>query len=161
MTYTEWISDENLIRLEAWARDGLTEADICKNIGIATVTLWDWKKKYPNISNALKKGKEVADIIIENALYKKATGYNVSLAKTFKVKEVIYNENGKKIKETEKLVVGYDEMHIPADTTAQIYWLNNRKPEVWRNRKEIEIGTETTQQLTSICENMKKIREEV
>lgn len=149
MTYKEWISDENLIRLEAWARDGLTEADICKNIGITTQTLWDWKKKHPEVFDALKKGKEVADTIIENALYKRASGYDYEEVKT------ITASDGTIITKT------VTKKHMPADVTAQIYWLNNRKPEVWRNRKEIEIGTETTQQLTSICENMKKIREEV
>lgn len=139
MTYKEWISEENLLKLGAWARDGLTDKDMANNIGIAQSTFNEWKNKYPELKDTLKKNKEVADIIIENALYKKATGYNVLLKKTFKVKEVIYNDNGKRLKETEKLVEGYDEMHIPADTTAQIFWLKNRKPDDWRDKREMAV----------------------
>ena len=139
MTFKEWYSEENLTKLEAWARDGLTEADICKNIGIATVTLWDWKNKYPNVSNALKKGKEVADIIIENALYRKATGYNAKVKKAFKVREILYDA-GKKIKEAEKIVYAEEEVHIPPDTIAQIFWLKNRKPDVWKDKRDVDIG---------------------
>lgn len=142
MTYKEWISEENLLKLGAWARDGLTDKDIAQNIGIAQSTFNEWKYKYPELLDILKKNKEVADIVIENALYKKATGYNAIVKKTFKVKEVIYNDNGKRLKETEKLIEGYDEVHIPADTTAQIFWLKNRKPEEWRDKKVMEFNAD-------------------
>lgn len=138
MTYNEWVCEENLLKLGAWARDGLTDENMAHNIGIAKSTFCKWKNEHHEFKDILKKNKEVADIIIENALYKKATGYTVSLKKTFKVKEVFYDDNGKKIRETEKLVDGYDEMHIPADTTAQIFWLKNRRKEVWRDKQEIQ-----------------------
>lgn len=134
MTYKEWISEENLLKLGAWARDGLTDKDMANNIGIAQSTFNEWKNKYPELKDTLKKNKEVADIVIENALYKKATGYKVQLKKTFKVKEVLYNDNGKRLKETEKLVEGFDEVYVTPDTTAQIFWLKNRKPNTWRDK---------------------------
>lgn len=46
---------------QGWARDGLTDEQIAYNIGIRRPTLYDWEKKYPDISDALKKGKEVVD----------------------------------------------------------------------------------------------------
>ncbi len=64
--------------LEGWARDGLTDAQIASNIGINTATLYDWKKRYPELNNALKKGKEVVDYAVENALLKKALGGDVT-----------------------------------------------------------------------------------
>lgn len=70
--YQEWLENDNLILLQGWARDGLTDEQIAHNIGISKVTLYEWKKKYPNFSNALKKGKEVIDFAVENALLKKA-----------------------------------------------------------------------------------------
>ena len=70
--YEQWLESDGLILLQGWARDGLTDEQIAHNIGISTVTLYDWKKKYPTISNALKKGKEVVDFAVENALLKKA-----------------------------------------------------------------------------------------
>lgn len=132
--YQQWIEPEGLTLLEGWARDGLTDEQIAGNIGINTSTLYDWKNKFPKISEALKKGKEVVDIEVENSLLKKAMGYTVDLVKTFKVRRVEYNESGKKILEQEELVQGIDQMHVPADTTAQIFWLKNRRPDKWRDK---------------------------
>ena len=73
--YQRWLTDEGLLLLEGWARDGLTDEQISRKIGIRRETLYDWKAKYPNISNALKKGKDVIDIQVENALLKRALGY--------------------------------------------------------------------------------------
>ena len=68
----EWLEKDKLILLEGWARDGLTDEQIAKNIGINRTTLYDWKKKEVNIADALKKGKEVIDFEVENALLKRA-----------------------------------------------------------------------------------------
>lgn len=73
--YTEWITEEGLIKIEGWARDGLTDEQIATNIGIKRPTLYDWKNKYSDISDALKRGKEVVDRQVENALFKSAVGY--------------------------------------------------------------------------------------
>lgn len=133
----EWLEPDNLILLEGWSREGLTYEQIAHNMGIDVTTLREWRKKNSTISTTLKKGKEVTDYEVENALYKKALGYNVLLKKTFKIKTIEYNDQGKKIKEKEELVDGYDEAHIPADTTAQIFWLKNRKKEKWRDKVEV------------------------
>lgn len=76
--YEKWLEPDNLLLLEAWARDGLTDEQIASNIGIRRETLCEWKKKYPNISNALKRGKEVVDIEVENALHKLAVEGNIT-----------------------------------------------------------------------------------
>lgn len=76
--YEKWLEPDNLLLLEAWARDGLTDEQIASNIGIRRETLCEWKKKYPNISNALKRGKEVVDIEVENALHKLAVDGNIT-----------------------------------------------------------------------------------
>jgi hypothetical protein len=73
--YEQWLTHEGLLRLESWARDGLTNEQIAHNIGINTKTLWDWCVKYDPICNALKRGKDVVDIQVENALLKRALGY--------------------------------------------------------------------------------------
>lgn len=57
--YEYWLTSEGLIKLQGWARDGLTDEQIAKNMRINVSTLYDWKKKYSEISEALKKGKEV------------------------------------------------------------------------------------------------------
>ena len=73
--YHDWITEEGLLKIEGWARDGLTDEQIAHNMGISPSTLYEWKKKYPEISEALKKGKEVVDREVENALLKRALGY--------------------------------------------------------------------------------------
>ena len=66
--YKEWLEGDNLILLEGWARDGLTDEQIAHNIGINRDTLYTWKKKYPDFADTLKKTKEVVDRQVENAL---------------------------------------------------------------------------------------------
>ena len=70
--YEDWLQQDNLILLQGWARDGLTDEQIANNMGISKQTLYDWKKKYTDFSDALKKGKEVIDYQVENALLQKA-----------------------------------------------------------------------------------------
>ena len=71
----EWRTKEGLTLIGGWARDGLTDEQIAHNMGISRSTLNEWKKKYPDISDTLKKGKDVVDIQVENALLKRALGY--------------------------------------------------------------------------------------
>ena len=123
--YQEWIEPEGLLKLEGWARDGLTDEQISSNMGITTSTLYVWKNKYSEISEALKKGKEVADRQVENALLKRALGYRY---------DEITTEGGVETKRVTKEVV--------PDTTAQIFWLKNRKPDVWRDKKDVGLAGE-------------------
>ena len=122
--YQQWLEPEGLTLLEGWARDGLTDEQIAGNIGINTSTLYDWKNKFPKISEALKKGKEVVDIQVENALLKRALGYEFQETRVERS-----DKDGTKIIQTLK--------HIPADTTAQIFWLKNRRPDKWRDKPEM------------------------
>ena len=85
----------------------------------------------------------------------KALGYNVPLRKAFKVKEVIY-ENGKRLKETERIEYANEEMHISADTTAQIFWLKNRKKKEWRDKIEYETNSDD---LNKVKELLSKIKD--
>lgn len=119
--YIDWIEPEGLLKLEGWARDGLVDEQIAQNIGIAASTLYEWKNQYPEISEALKKGKEVVDRQVENALLKRALGYEY---------DEITTEYGKETKRVTKQVV--------PDVTAQIFWLKNRKPDQWRDKRDIE-----------------------
>ncbi len=137
--YEEWLQPEGLLKIESWSRNGLTKEDIAHNMGISLTTLKDWSKKYPPISTALKRGKEVADFRMENALYERGLGGIHEVKKTFKVKHSYYDEQGRKC-EKEELVTAIDEVYVPGDTTAQIFWLKNRKPEQWRDKQNMEIS---------------------
>lgn len=126
-----------LFLVEMWARDGLTDEQIAEKLDISVASFYNYKNEHLEFLESLKRGKEVADYEVENALFKKALGYNAKIKKAFKVKEVLY-ENGKRLKETERIEYAEDEVHIPADTTAQIFWLKNRKPNTWRDKQELE-----------------------
>ena len=76
--YEYWLTEDGLILLEGWARDGLTDETIADKCGISTSTLYDWKKKHLEISEALKKGKEIVDFEVENALLNEALSGNVT-----------------------------------------------------------------------------------
>lgn len=130
--YQEWLTEEGLLQLEAWARDGLTDEQIAANMGIGYSTLQTWKSKYQDIQDTLKKGKAVVDIQVENALLKRALGYSYKEV----TREKIFNpETGQyelmPTKEVTKKVV--------PDTTAQIFWLKNRRPDMWRDKKDVSV----------------------
>lgn len=127
--YQEWLTPDGITRLEAWARDGLTDEQLAAKIGITATTLYDWKNKYSVISEALKRGKEVVDVEVENALLKRAMGYEYTETRTETA------DDG-----TVKTIVMQKTM--PPDTTAQIFWLKNRRPAVWRDKQQVEHSTD-------------------
>ena len=130
--YIEWVTPEGLLKIGGWAKDGLIDSEIASNIGISPKTLIEWKKRFPELCNALKETKEIADRTVENAHYKSATGYTVKIKKVFKVRHVKYKD-GKRVSEDEELIEKEEEMHVPANVQAQISWLCNRKPGDWKN----------------------------
>lgn len=117
---SEWLDEECLLLLQGWARDGLSDEQIAENMGISVRTLYRWKNEYCQICHALKKGKDVADREIENALFKRAKGYD-------------YEETREESKDGKIVKRIVTTKHVPGDTTAQIFWLKNRKPEYWGN----------------------------
>ena len=113
--------EPKLILIEGWARDGLTDEQIAKNLGINIATFYRYKKEYCEFCESLKRGKEIVDYEVENALLKRALGYEYD--------EITY-ENGEEVKRVTK--------QVAPDTTAQIFWLKNRKPDKWRDKQVIE-----------------------
>lgn len=120
--YEEWLEEDNLILIEGWARKGLTEKQIAHNMGISVRTLSNWKNKYIAINSSLKKGKEVTDFKVENALYKRALGYEYEETETYF--EEVEGKQKKRVKKIKKQAL--------PDVTAMIYWLKNRQPDDWR-----------------------------
>jgi len=103
---------------------GATDDEVAKALGVCVRTLYRWQSQHPEFCQALKAGKEVADNRIERALYHKAAGYTYD-------SEKIFQNNGEvvRVKITE---------HVPPDTTAMIFWLKNRRPDLWRDKREFE-----------------------
>lgn len=141
--FEEWLTPDGLTMLEGLARDGLTDELICKKIGIGARTFYEWMERFPQMAQAIKKGKAPVDIQVENALLKRALGYE-------------YEET---ITEVEELAGGHQKKHIrkvtkhcPPDTTAQIFWLKNRRPERWRDKVEQvqTVGNELLESLMNL-----------
>ncbi|HJB46665.1 MAG TPA: helix-turn-helix domain-containing protein [Candidatus Mediterraneibacter surreyensis] len=139
--YSEWLTPEGLLKIEGWARDGLTDEQIAKNIGISRSTLNVWKDRYSDISDALKKGKDIIDRQVENALLKRALGYEYEEVKEKFEDDVI----------TERTVT---KKEVVPDTTAQIFWLKNRKPDKWRDKPAYE-DTSELDKLDAILKGLK------
>lgn len=181
--YEEWITPEGLLKVEGWARDGLIDEQIAHNMGIAYSTLRDWRDKFPALSAALKRGKEVVDREVENALLKRALGYKYNEDKYISVPmdEVEYSEklyeymNIYKFehpdatadelmlvkmnfpKEKQQLVERKVKKVVP-DTTAQIFWLKNRMPEKWRDKQDIHVEGQVNNPFAGLStEELKKL----
>lgn len=118
--YQDWIQPQGLTLLEGWARDGLSDEQIAHNCGISRTALWKWKKRFPELTQALRKGREVVDYEVENALLKRALGY----AYTETTAEDPAR-NGKRRETTKQMA---------PDVSAQIFWLKNRRPDKWRDK---------------------------
>lgn len=189
--YEYWLTPEGLLKLEGWARDGLTDEQIAENIRINPATLYEWKKKYPKISESLKKGKEVVDRQVENALLKRALGYTYNEDKYISVPmdEVEYSEKlheymnryklnhpeatddelmlaRERFPKTKEVLAERKVKEVAPDTTAQIFWLKNRKPDKWRDKQDVEhSGTITNKNIDltpeELDEEIRKLEEEL
>ena len=137
--YSRWLESCGLERVRRLADEGLSDEEIAIACGIELPTFRLWKRKRADFAEALGLGKQNADYDIVRALYKRATGYNVSVDKTYKLKRVEFDpQTGKKIREYEELATGVDTAHVPADLRAGIFWLKNRQPARWSERPERE-----------------------
>ncbi len=125
----KWLTPEGLTLLNGWARDGLTDEQIAKNMQISTSTYYDYRNKYVEISEALKKGKEIIDYEVENALLKRAKGYSYN---EITHETALNPENGKFEFHITKVV----EREVPPDVGAAMAWLKNRKPDKWRDKPQ-------------------------
>lgn len=122
--------EPKLLLIEAWARDGMIEEDIAKKLGVAYSTFRKYRDEQEALSAALKRGKEVADVEVENALFKRAIGYKYDEV----TREAVTDpKTGKTIMVETKRVT----KEVQPDVTAQIFWLKNRRPDKWRDKQEI------------------------
>lgn len=129
---------EILPRVEELAAKGLTNKEIAAALGVGERTFYDFVERYPQFSHSLKKYRGLADIEVENALYKSAIGFNFTEVKRERRKIGKDPETGRDIYElviTEEVT-----KHIPGVPTSQIFYLKNRMPERYRDKVEHAIG---------------------
>ncbi|WP_338658790.1 transposase [Paraclostridium sordellii] len=118
--------EPKLEEVRKWAKDGLSDKQIATNLGIAYSTFREYKKKFLALSAPLKEGKACAVKQVENALFKKALGYEYEEV----TKEICMNEEtGKQELKITKVVT----KRVHPDTTAIIFYLKNRMSDKWKN----------------------------
>ena len=139
--YAEWLTPDGLLLLEGWARDGLTDEQIAGNIGINPATLYKWIDRFGEIGKAIKKGKAPVDFQVENALLKRAVGYDYE-----EVITEVYGDGKKHVRKVKK--------HMPGDVTAMIFWLKNRKSAQWRDKPEVNADSNTLKAAKELLEGI-------
>ena len=148
--YTEQV--EKLCKL------GTTDRDLCLFFNVAAQTVENWKKTYPEFFLALMKGKQEADANVTEAMYMNATGYEYYEEQAVKLRETSYVD-GKVTKVREYVELVMVKRHQPADTTAQIFWSKNRRPDLWRDVKKIDSEPEMVKQTYSGEAALAKLKE--
>ena len=151
--YREWLQGDNLILLQGWARDGLSDEQIAHNMGINVATLYRWKNDHSEICEALKKSKEVVDKEVENALYKSALGYDYE--EITEERRFIKEKNDYELVVTKKI-----KRHQPPNTAAIIFWLKNRKRDVWKDKPLDDGNEEAINLMYAQLDEMRKRAEE-
>lgn len=152
MSKSKWPDVQSkLVLVEAWARDGLTDDAIAQKLGISESTLNNYKKDHLEFLESLKRGKEVIDVEVENALLKRAIGYKFDEV----TKEAKYNPDSG---EYELGITKTVTKEVQPDVTAQIFWLKNRKPVEWRDKQSVEVSGELNNPYAGLTtEELKKL----
>lgn len=124
--YHEWLTEDSLKLIKGWVRDGLTNDEVAEKMHIRPQTLYEWMNRFPDIAEAFKKSKEIYDNEVVDSLWKSTKGYFVEEETT----DIWEDADGNRRKHIVK-----KKRWIPPDTTAQIYWLNNRARSRWKARQ--------------------------
>lgn len=121
-------------KAEQYAKDGYLDKQIAEILGVSVYTFSRWSKKYPQLGQALKRGRDVANIELKRAMLKTASGYEIEETETTVILDK--NQQPKGYRQTKR------KRHIPPSTTMQIFLAKNRMPEEFRdvNRHEVEMS---------------------
>lgn len=131
----EWVTEDALKVITTWKRNGLTDEEIEKNIGVAHSTFCAWKKKSKDLSNALKNGRAYANALVENSLFNAAIGGVIELRHP-----VIDKESGRPVINDDGTQLTYvDQEYIKPDTKAMIFFLTNRMPKDYQMNRNLKL----------------------
>lgn len=146
-----WLTEDGLLLIRAWARDGNTLEQIATKMGVTRYALSNWRRRYPEIKEAIQTSKEIVDYKVENALLKAALGFTTKEIKVTLGKKIVNGEVFEVLKETTT-------KEVAPNVTACLAWLNNRKHDQWkRNRdKVLELDEEDNNVTISIVRGPKQ-----
>ena len=135
---------DRLVVLQGMARDGATDEDLAARCGINIRTWYEWKARYPQLAQAVKDSKDDVDRAVENALLKRALGAEYTDTK------ITATKDGKvlKVEKTTRTLA-------PSEVAA-FFWLKNRNPERYRDRREFmdDKGDQLAAVIAAIKENV-------
>ena len=137
------------MQVEELCRSGSTDKDLALFFKVSINTIDNWKKRHPDFFLALLKGKQEADANVAEALYRNAIGCDYYENQPVKLKQKIFDDTGKVIRTEEHVQVVPLKKHSKPDTTAQIFHLKNRRPNLWRDANQVDPGLEPVEQTSS------------
>lgn len=152
----DWETEDSLLLLRGWKRDGLSDRDVAKQMGIAPETLCRWKARSESIRQCLSKTKEIIDRELEESMYKRASGFYVDEW----VEEYRYDEHGNEFLTYRKK----NRKFIPPSETMQIFlskhgirgkWLDEKTD---ADKKEQQARIEKLQKEAKEEDNTNEIR---
>lgn len=142
-----WLSEEGLQLIAGWRRNGVSLTKIAtENIGVSKTAFWGWYRGSEDLRKACANAKDVADYTVEDALYRRAVGYD-------------YFEETYELVEGDMLLTRRQKRHMPPDTKAIMQWLYNRLPNQWRAQQEPLEQTQYTETIANILVAMKEVAE--
>ena len=112
-----------LDQITEWAKEGCTKKDIAKNLKVPEGTFYAYLKKHSELSESFKRAQEIPNAKVENALFKRACGYQWT---EVKVKQAL-DRNGNIVELTETRTVD-----VAPDPTSIIFWLTNMMRDKWK-----------------------------
>lgn len=125
--------DDNFPLLaQDYARQGMIDKEIATKLGISERSYYEYQKQYPQFMQAIKRGKAPVDVEVENALLKRAQGYE------YEETHVEYKPGKDKKAKLIPTAIRKIKKQVVPDVTAQIFWLKNRRPDKWRDKQEID-----------------------
>ena len=137
---TKYNPDVHVQLARGLARCGYTMAEMAHEMGVGERTLYKWRTEHPELLHALNEGRALADSVIEDSLFNRAKGYRKRTVRKRK------GPQGVTVEETLE--------DVPPDTTACIYWLKNRKPEQWRDRREVDVTADSDARIKETLRKM-------
>ena len=144
----QWLTRDNLRRLFVWAQSGYTDSELADLMNIHRATFYKWREKYAVISDTITRGRALACDKVESELFARTQGKIVKLTEDVKIRRVEYDPmSGHKLREFEEIEPAEKEIYVPADVRAQIYFLNNRRPEDWGEKRTVELGDKAAETL--------------
>lgn len=151
--YHDWLTPDGLLLIKGWARDGLTDKEISDNIGVSQQTFCEWRKRFPEFSESIKKGRRPVLVEVEDTFFeKKLKGHYVDEEITEKT--VQRDSSGAVIGSTEHKRIS--KRYIAPDTTAMIFFMKCRMSEKYNDKINLTVDDKRSGQLADLIEGLKE-----